>query len=274
MGNVELPDFLPKMKTGMILDRQVKYVSWDFNKVPLTGPLEVLHLTDLQYGHKYFRRNRFIEYRDWVLSSPNRYVVLGGDLPDAAHILSKGSPYENEGDPQSQIYRLVDDMAPLRGRILGYVGGNHERRGLKTFGDLGILIASLLRIPYSNGIQFVDINLGEHKPFKIALHHDGGSKSASTKGAIANVIYKFMQRGDSQLYLLGHLHQAMVIPDWREERDEKSRDIKLVKIFGAMSTSFLKTYGTYGEVAGFRPQDVMMARAIIEPNGKWEVTLR
>jgi hypothetical protein len=270
-----LPNYLPILDTGMHHRGQSKYVSWHFPTDAFGDqPLELLHITDVQFGHKYCRKSRVREYRDWVLSEPNRYVLLGGDLVDAGHILSKGSPFDQEGDPQSEVYDFCEEFAPLRPRILGYVGGNHERRSIPTFGDLGVLIATMLKIPYSDGKQMVDIYYGKHKPFKVSLHHSGGSKSAQTKGAIANVIYKFMSQGDSQLYLVGHLHQALVLPDWREERLLKEHDIKLVKVIGAMSTSFLKTYGTYAEVAGFKPGDVMMARAVLETNGKWEVTLR
>jgi hypothetical protein len=43
---------------------------------------------------------------------------------------------------------------------------------------------------------------------------------------------------------------------------------------GAVGTSFLETWGTYGEIAGFESSDVMMGRAILEPTGHWELTLR
>lgn len=265
---------VPILQRGMQYDHQWKYLTWDFNGTEdeFLPQLEIMHITDVQFGHKYCNIDRMIEYRDWILAEPQRYMVWGGDMVDAWAMHSPGLPWDQVAAPDSQVYRFCQTWAPARHRILGYVGGNHERRALKGFGDLGRLIAMMLGIPYSAGKQFVDIRFGNHDPFKICLFHGNGS--AQTKGAIANVVYKFMMQGDSQLYLVGHLHQPVIIPEWREVRDQEHQKVRLEKIVGAMSSSFLETYGTYAETAGLRPGDVMMARAVLELNGKWEVTLR
>lgn len=266
-----LQDYEPIVKQSMLIDGQARYVTWDFRKTA-HETIELLQITDIQFGHKQCDEQKLHEYLSWVLAADNRYILLVGDLIDAGHQLSKGSCFEQIGDPQTEVWRLVEILAPLRHRILGYVGGNHERRTIPTFGDAGKNIASILRIPYSPGKQHIDILFGDHKPFKITLWHGGGS--GGTKGAIANTVYRLMMQADSQLYLLGHLHQAVVLPDARETRDGKG-GIKITKIMGAMGTSFLKHYGTYAEVImGTRPQTIMMARAIIEKNGHWELTLR
>lgn len=268
------------LRQTMLLDGEARYVSWDFSKSKF-DTLEILHLTDIQWGHKSLNSSvtnrapgkvRLQEYLDWVLAAPNRFIVLGGDNIDAGTAISVGSPFEQESEPQGEIYAFVDKLAPYRHRILGYVGGNHERRTNLTFGDAGRLISTLLRIPYSRGKQYLDVHFGDHKPFKISLWH--GTGSGQTKGSIANVVYRHMMQGDSQFYLVGHLHQACILPDWRETRNFKTKTMETTKIIGAMSTSFLGSYGTYGEVAGFRASDVMMARAVLYRNGHWEVTLR
>lgn len=267
----DIQDYEPVLAAGMQYDQQLKYLEWDFSPVDVKT-VELLHITDTQFGHRYCNVRRMLEYRDWVLSQPNRYMLFGGDMVDAWALWSPGMPWDQIGAPDSQLYEFCKIWAPARHRILGYVGGNHERRAIKGFGDLGILISSILGIPYSAGKQLIDVYFGAHDPFRISLWHGGGS--AQTKGSIANVVHKFMMQGDSQLYLVGHLHQAEILPDWREVRDPAHHIIRLEKIVGAISTSFLETFGTYGEVKGYRPTDVMMARTILERNGKWEVTLR
>lgn len=259
-----------KPQTGMHYGEQVKYVTWRFGREHES--LEILHLTDVQFGHVECRAHRLIEYRDWILAKPNRFVLLGGDMVDAATVLSPGAPWENICGPQSQVYRFCEIVAPLRHRILGYVGGNHERRGLKTFGDLGILIATLLRVPYSSGQQLIDIHYGKHRPFKINLWH--GIGSAQTKGAKAQMISRFMEKGDAQLYLVGHLHDLLLLGGWRTLRKAGHNNVHIEKIFGGMSTSFLSYWGTYAEVAGLSVSDVAMLRAVLEPDGGYEVTIR
>jgi hypothetical protein len=83
-----------------------------------------------------------------------------------------------------------------------------------------------------------------------------------------------MSQGDSQLYLTGHLHQSLIIPESREYRDFETRTMRTEKTIGGVSSTFLKHYGTYGEVAGFRAGLLMMCCASLEKSGHWQLTLR
>lgn len=273
-----LEEMAPKAAPGLTLETSMrfgdesKYVKATFDKRKYPKGIEIIHITDVQFGHLSCNVNKFLEYRDWILSEPNRFVFFGGDMVDAATAISVASPYENTEEPQGQAYRFVELAIPLRHRILGYVGGNHERRSAKTFGDLGHLIATLMKVPYSSGKQFVDIHYGDHQPFKNSLWH-GGSGSR-TKGAKAQMLSRFMAQGDSQCYWVGHLHDVLMLGDVRESRIPGGNQIKLEKFAGVMSSSFLEHYGTYAEVMGMAPNDCQMWRLILEPGGHWELTLR
>lgn len=255
--------------TKYVLHGEAKYVVWDFRKAPFKT-LEIMQITDVQYGHRACKVERVQEFRDWVLAAPNRYMVWTGDNIDAAHMLSKGTTWDNIGTPQDQLFRFCELWAPARHRILGYVGGNHERRTVTTYGDLGISIARLLRVPYSGGKQLIDVWFGDHKPFQISQWHGAGG--ARTKGTVAQVLTRFASDGDSQLYLMGHLHQPMMIPFWKERRG--THGIRAVKTVAALGSSFLETWGSYGEVAGYGPSDVLMPLCQLDKNGKWEIRLR
>lgn len=266
----------PRLQVKQINDDEVKYVEYDFNdptrfkNAPNT--IELTHLTDLQYGSKQFERERFLAHRDWILSSPYRFVFLGGDLIDAATVLSVASPYDNTVEPIDQVDEVVELLEPLaaKGRLLGYVGGNHERRTIKTFGDCGRTIAKELKVPYSRGVQLIDIKFGKHDPFKVSLWHGGGS--ARTKGAKAQMLHRFMGQADSHVYMVGHLHDVVLLFDWRQFR--QGNRIKLQKIAGVMSSSFQGYWNSYAEVSAMSPSDSMMARVLVDKTGGWEVTLR
>jgi hypothetical protein len=266
----------PRLHVNQQKEQEVKFVEYDFadkSRFPkMPAQVELMMLTDLQIGSKGFQRRRFLDYRDWLLSSPFRYVFLGGDIIDAATILSVASPYDNTCEPIDQVDEATEILKPLAdaGRLLGYVGGNHERRTIKTFGDCGRLIARELKVPYSRGVQLIDIKYGKHNPFKVSLWHGGGS--ARTKGAKAQMVHRFMHQADSHVYLVGHLHDVVLLFDWRQQRD--GSQIKLQKIAGIMSSSFQEYWNSYAEVSAMSPSDTMMARVILEPSGKWEVTLR
>lgn len=263
------PKDVCKIQEHKVIQGQAKRVSVKFDPNKFKT-VELIHITDVQYGALNCQEDRFIEFRDWVLSKPNRFVLFGGDMIDANTVLSVGSPYENKFEPKEQLLRFVELAMPFRHRVLGYVGGNHEQRTSKAFGECGSIIATLLGIPYSNGKQLIDIHFGEHKPFKVDLWHGFGS--AKTKGAKAQMLHRFMSQGDSSLYLVGHLHDVVLLFDWRQKR--VGDDVKLEKIAGVMSSSFLDFWGSYAERAGLSPSDTMMARCILESTGKWEITLR
>lgn len=255
---------------GMFHGEQTKYVTWDCSKIK--NEVELIHMTDMQYGHVLCKETKVIEYRDWILAEPNRFILFGGDCIDAGSKLSVGSPWEQKMEPQGQVYRFCELFAPARHRILGFVGGNHERRGIPTFGDLGSLLAHILEVPYSAGRQFLDFNFKRGESFRVDLFHGRGA--AQTAGAKMQMLHRFMQSGDSQIYLCGHLHDAMVKFDWRMLRQPGQNRVKLIKIGGAMSSSFLDYFGSYAEVAGMNPSGLMMARVIVEPSGKWQLTLK
>jgi hypothetical protein len=269
---IEPRDF--KLYTGMNHGHQEKYVTARFTdaQVKKWGFLEVLHITDVQFGHVCCSQTRVKEFNDWVLAEPNRFVVFGGDMIDAANIFSPGQPWENVFESQSQVFQFCQIYAPIAHRVLGYVGGNHERRGLKTFGDIGILLSKLLQIPYSSGQQFVDIHFGKWNPFKVDLWH--GKGAAQTAGAKMNMLHAAMIASDANLVLVGHLHDAFSKFRWMRNRDANNLKVKFVKQGGAMSSSFLEYIGSYAEIMNMSMSDCMMACARIEPSGHWQLNLR
>lgn len=269
MAGLDLHDDEYRMSSGMVFGEQTKYVSWELPEELKT--VELLQITDVQFGHVRCKYHRVLEYRDWVLAKANRFMIWTGDMIDAWAAWSPGRGFEQIGDPMSQVFKFCEVWAPARHRILGYVGGNHERRAIPGFGDLGIMLAALMRIPYSNGKQLIDVHFGKHKPFKISQWHGRGG--ARTKGTVAQTLHRFASEGDSQLYLMGHLHQPMIIPGWKEVR-APGQKVVTRKYIAALGSSFLETWNTYGEIAGYTGGDVLMPRAILDTPGGWEVTLR
>lgn len=246
------------------------YVEWRFEQSWPT--LEIIQITDAQFGSRFCIVEKLIEFRDWVLARPNRFMVWGGDMVEAYNFLkSPGTPYEQIADPQSCIGAFVRLWAPARHRVLGYVGGNHERRHT-AFGDLGIFISNLLELPYALGRQHIVVYFGEHKPFKIALWH--GSGSARTTGSIANLIERQTEMDDSDLFLMGHLHRSLTLDLTRVVLDTEARGERVYTRWGAMGSSFLAHHGSYADVAGYKQRQVKMPLAVLRRDGKWSLSLK
>lgn len=263
------PKDVVKLGNHMVHGRETKYVTVTLDPKKYKT-VEIIHLTDVQFGHTCCNVPRLVEFLEWILAADNRFVVFGGDMVDAATQMSKASPYENLWQPSEQCLRVVETLLPIRHRVLGYVGGNHERRASQQFGSLGLLISTLLKVPFSSGQQFIDINYGKHGPFKIDLWH--GKGAGQTKGAKAMMIERYHSQSDAHISLVGHLHDCLLLPIWKRYRE--NNQIKLRKTFTAMSSSFLDFFGSYAEVMALMATDMMMVRIVLEPNGKWEVSVR
>lgn len=78
---------------------------------------------------------------------------------------------------------------------------------------------------------------------------------------------------DSHISLIGHLHTPM-LEFMSRKKLRPNGEIELVKSGAAMSGSFLDYWGGYAEVMNLNTAPLMMARIVLEPNKKWELTLR
>lgn len=234
---------------------------------------EILHMTDTQQGHIGCQMKQLTQYRDWILSEPNRFMVFGGDMGDFGTKVSVGSPWEQMFAPDQLVYQIAKFWAPARHRILGYVGGNHERRTQLTWGDAGLALAAALDIPYSAGKQYVHLEYGDHKPFTIHLWHGRGAGISA--GAKMMLLDRTMRdEADAHLSLIGHLHDPM-LKFMSRKKFQADGTFKLVKTGVAMSSSFLDYWGSYAEVMNLPVNPLMMARCILEPKDcGWELTLR
>src|SRR5882672_9144891 len=103
-------------RSKQVTHRETKWIEWDFSKAPFKT-LELIQITDVQWGHICCKRERVREYRDWVLAAPNRYMIWTGDNIDSATMQSKGTTWENTGTPQQQLFEFCQEWAPARHRI-------------------------------------------------------------------------------------------------------------------------------------------------------------
>ena len=80
-----------------------------------------------------------------IAAKDNAYAILAGDLIDNATRSSIGDIYSTQLSPMEQIRLANKTFAPLKGRILCAVPGNHEERTYRADGiDITWLIANEL----------------------------------------------------------------------------------------------------------------------------------
>ncbi len=106
------------------------------------------HIGALAHDHV-----RFKKYLGWAKASGADIAIMGDLLDTGTCFGTKhiGSVWDNDLDPQGQIDRAVELLAPLRKKIVAVVTGNHEAR-IEAISSINPLkqVADRLDIKYQN----------------------------------------------------------------------------------------------------------------------------
>jgi hypothetical protein len=233
---------------------------------------------DEQLGHSTCDEVRVIKDIDWVEKNPQCLVFLLGDAIDSATKTSPGSIRENTQPPMRQGESYVELHKRIAKRIIGYVGGNHERRIDKALdeGGAGVrLIAKGLssddhKIPYSGGLLLIDV-VWRGFLWTFTLFHGAGA--AVTPGSKIQRMQRNMLLTDSMITLSGHLHEEAKTSRRYVKRSHDG-EIKIVKHVSLQCGTYLKYIGSYGEVGGMPPVGPDMIVIELMPDGKYKDTFK
>lgn len=158
-----------------------------------------------------------------IAAKDNAYAILAGDLIDNATRNSIGDIYSTQLSPMEQIQLANKTFAPLKGRILCAVPGNHEERTYRADGiDITWLIANELGAGdrYAPDAALVFVSLGENSrrksegrqtTYSIYVNHgNGGGRKIGGK---INRLADYAQIVDADVYVCGHTHSPAVFKD-------------------------------------------------------------
>lgn len=212
---------------------------------------------DEQLGHVTCDEGRVQKDIEWAEKNPQCLVMLLGDAIDAATKESPGSIRENKVAPIKQANKYIDLHRPIRDRIIGYVGGNHERRIDKALSEGGAgvrMIAEGLstpdhRIPFSSGVLLLDLYWKGHL-WTFTLFHGAGA--SITPGSKTQRLQRNILLSDSLITLSGHLHDEMKTSRRFIKRTSDGH-VKIAKQTALQCGTYLKYLGSYGEVGGMPP---------------------
>jgi UDP-2,3-diacylglucosamine pyrophosphatase LpxH len=140
-------------------------------------------------------------------------ILLMGDLGDYGLSNSPGaSVYEQLSNPQDQKDEIQQILEPYTDLLVGLIAGNHEERIRKRTGfDISRELAGDLGVPYLGYGGVIRLVVGS-KGFTIFAKH--GKSGAATLGGKVAAIMKYRHLfPDADVYLMGHVHHLMYIPD-------------------------------------------------------------
>ena len=218
--------------------------------------VNVMPLYDVHIG-EHIDEKLLLKWREKVLSAPNNFVIVGGDLVNMALKNSKSDPYSATMTPMKQIEKAVEFLLPIKDRILGMVPGNHEARMTKdTSVDPMYFIATELGLKdiYSPTTCVVWLKVGvktNKSVFSIFFYHgSGGGKSIGGK---TSGVMKLEETLDADVYVAGHTHMPAGVPLGYMRRDVRHDRYIHVNHYFVNSNDFVIWNNSYAEAWGSRP---------------------
>jgi predicted phosphodiesterase len=230
----------------------------DFDEIEIYA-LSDTHFEDSKSNHK-----KMYEWRAEVLAEDNRFVVINGDIINAATKNSKSDIYSSKDNPDGALDDVVEFLQPIADRILAIVGGNHEARiynesGIKPMRrvarELGLVDL------YTDEAYLLFVSFGKSQGrscrkmvYSIYGRHGCGSGGKKV-GSKANGLVDIENIIDADIYIQGHTHQSFATRKSFFRADYRNKKVTLVeKLF--VNTNAWLDFGGYGEVLGFSPSSI------------------
>lgn len=198
----------------------------------------------------------------WLQEADNRYAVIPGDVFDTAIKGSISLDLSERGmtskDGRHMLARMLE---PVAGRILCILSGNHDDRLTRDAGSDEVdALCCQLGIGdryFEQGEAFLRLKVGQYKHNNNAVlynvymtHGNAGGRLPGGKAnsllALRNIIH------NADLYLNGHGHTPMVLPDVAWAFSPKKADVIEQKQIFISCGSSLRRAG-YPVKKGFPP---------------------
>ena len=184
--------------------------------------MTIIPLADAHYGSQEFNEVRWHQTIKRIQDDPDCYCVLVGDLIDNGLKNSLTNVYQATASPFAQKEWLYNELKPIGEKILGAVGGNHERRTQKE-ADQDPLYDVMFKLGketvYRQNICFMQTRItydfqGKAKQrveFSFAITHGAGGGMYISSSA--NRLQNFgMAIEGIDCLITGHTHKPLSFP--------------------------------------------------------------
>ena len=223
------------------------------HKFPQRKDLTIVPISDVHIGAREQMWNEWESFCKRVLSDPNVYITLGGDLINNGTRSSVSNLFEETMRPRDQKRLMVEMLEPIKDRILCAVSGNHERRSGKDADDdptYDILCKLDVEHLYRENIAFMKIQMGDsaangklNPTYTLVVTHGAGG-GALTGGAVnRNERFGYAIDGADAL-IIGHTHKPFITQPSKIYIDKFNNQVS-VKPFKVVSTTSWLCYGGY-----------------------------
>lgn len=215
-------------------------------------PITIVPISDVHLGALEHNTKEWEAFCKTVLSDPNMYIILGGDLINNSVRNSVANPFDEVIRPREQKQKIVEYLKPLKNKILCVVSGNHEARTTKDSDqDITYDIMSKLDIEdlYRENACFMKVSLGERNSEKkpvasytfCVTHGAGGGMT----GSAVNRNERFGSVIDGlDCLIVGHTHKGTVSKPSKIVIDPQNNKVSMKPYLVISMVSWLN-YGGY-----------------------------
>jgi hypothetical protein len=272
-----------------------------YREMPLD--YEFFDTSDAHYGPLNCHREAFLEVIEMVRRKKNRFLWHKGDgvdcvTPDDKRFAVVSVEIRQKWrTPQDHADLLIEDLRPIRDRILTYLIGNHEYHLINKF-NIGQYVCQQLDVPFGGVIAKFGAVHKKKVMHKFLLWHGRGSlpkgakdpiqREANRKAALRRKL-EAMRHTDCIYQSMGHAHQLIVVEPTVDQElmlTDNRRGLKQQRRVATKqnadyippecrwygcSGSFLKLYSEpgigaigYGEIAGYEPAEIGCLKGTVQ----------
>lgn len=225
--------------------------------------VELYPVHDMHIGNECFDTHKWNKLKQHILSAPNRYIAMIGDLMENAFPGTKSDPLLSVLTPIEQREFIVAEFKDLKDRIVAIDDGNHEDRsarvGLYPLYDAACIAGVEDR--YRSIYSVLDISVGrgadghENRQQRYVGFLCHKAKELKNYGMV-----DFLEGFDFAVF--GHDHDPRDHARSHLIYDRTKRYISTKSIETLNCGSFL-SYGGYGARGGYRPQSDKMYKLVL-----------
>jgi UDP-2,3-diacylglucosamine pyrophosphatase LpxH len=197
--------------------------------------IELRAIGDLHIGDSACDYEMIFELVRWVKAKPTRYIVIAGDLFNAALRDSVSDVYSDVMTVDMAMEKFAEIFKPIADRVVAVVEGNHDRRVWKVAGvDPAKWACAKCGIPYYEAEALVCIKLGHHAsqrgntkraPIHYLMYMTHGVGGGRLRGGKINSLARLGDIVTADLYIQGHTHTPMCFPDVVRSHDSQYRSV-------------------------------------------------
>jgi len=238
-----------KLGGGLLLKNDFEIIEHKFPREQ--KQLKVYVMADLHKGSQHFDEKSWLEFKHKLMTEPDSYAVLNGDLLDVATKTSKTNVYNQAMSVNEQQCWLEGELADIKHKVLCIINGNHEERVRKD-SDYHILfnaakVAGIGHL-YRENIAFLSIHLGEGKNNK-QIYYSGLATHGNSKTADS----KFCTYFDGvDFYIYSHVHNVSSERKFKGVCDPYNKRITFRPYVQLVSSAFLD-YAGYAVRKQYQP---------------------